>query len=332
MMNKVLVIQTAFIGDAILGTALLEKLHQVYPDSRIDYLVRDGNQTLFQDHPFLNEVLIWKKKESKYTELIRVLKEIRSRNYDSVYNIQRYASSGILTGFSRAKHKFGYQNNPLSFIFSKSVEHRFGKGFSAVHEVDRVLDLLTDKTERVNPVIYPSEADESAVKQYTGKDFITIAPASVWFTKQLPVEKWIELINRIPDQIQIYLTGAKSDAKLATKIESKVSRDVVNLAGKLPLLQTAALMKNALMNYANDSAPVHLASAVNAPICEVFCSTVPEFGFTPLATRTVVVETKEKLDCRPCGMHGKSECPKGHYNCANTIDVTAMLSALKLKV
>lgn len=328
-MNKVLVIQTAFIGDAILGTALLEKLHQEFPNSHIDYLVRDGNQALLQDHPFLNEVLVWKKKESKYTELLRVLKEIRSRNYHSIYNIQRYASSGFLTAFSGAEHKIGYHSNPLSFMFSKSVEHRFGKGFETVHEVDRVLDLLSEKSERVNPKIHPSEADEKAVDQYAGKDFITIAPASVWFTKQLPAEKWIELIDRIPDQIQIYLTGAKSDAELAEKVGSKASRDVVNLAGKLPLLQTAALMKKALMNYANDSAPVHLASAVDAPICEVFCSTVPEFGFTPLATRTAVVETKEQLDCRPCGMHGKSECPKGHYNCANTIDVTEMLSALK---
>lgn len=332
MARKVLVIQTAFIGDAILGTAVLEKLHSDEPNARIDYLVRDGNQSLFVEHPFLNEVLVWNKKESKYTELIRVLKEIRGRKYDVVYNIQRYAASGFLTAFSGAKEKVGYQNNPLSFMFSKSVKHRFGIGFETVHEVDRVLDLLTEKTERINPKIYPSATDFNEVKIQSEGAYVTIAPASVWFTKQLPTDKWIELIDRIPDQIQVYLTGATSDRELANSIMSRISRDAIDLTGKLQLLQTAALMKNALMNYANDSAPVHLASAVNAPICEVFCSTVPEFGFTPLATQSLIIESKEKLDCRPCGMHGKPECPKGHFRCATAIDVSELLSALKSKV
>ncbi len=111
-------------------------------------------------------------------------------------------------------------------------------------------------------------------------------------------------------------------------IKKIAKREVKNLSGKLSLLQTAALMKEARMNYANDSAPAHLASAVNAPICEVFCSTVPEFGFTPLSTISHVVQINGKLDCRPCGMHGKAACPKGHFNCAQKIEVAEMLAVL----
>jgi len=327
-MRKILVIQTAFIGDAILGTTLLERLHQDYPNAKIDYLVRNGNQSLFQGHPFLNEVLVWNKKESKYAELWKALREVRSREYDAVFNIQRYASSGFLTAFSGSKQTIGYENNPLSFLFSKSVEHRFGKKFENVHEVDRVLDLVSGNSERVNPRLYPSKRDVDSVFEFKTQPYITIAPASVWFTKQFPVEKWVELINQIPTETNVYLIGAKSDTSIAAEIIQKSKRDTTNLTGKLKLLETAALMKDAKMNYANDSAPVHLASAVNAPITEVFCSTVPEFGFTPLSEKSFVIQTNEELDCRPCGMHGKSACPKGHFKCAHSIDVNEMISAL----
>ena len=327
-MHKVLVIQTAFIGDAILGTALLERLHQDHPNAKIDYFVRNGNQSLFTSHPFLNEVLVWNKQDSKYAELWNMLREVRNRNYDAVFNIQRYTASGFLTGFSGAGIKVGYKNNPLSFLFSKSVEHRFGKGFETVHEVDRVLDLVGCNATRTNPKLHPSQSDFDAVSEFKSESYVTIAPASVWFTKQLPAEKWIELIDRIPESINVYLIGAKSDSALSDQIAEKSQRKVHDLTGDLKLLQTAALMKDARMNYANDSAPVHLASAVNAPITEVFCSTVPEFGFTPLSGNSNIIQTKEKLDCRPCGIHGRSACPKGHFNCAHSVDVNEMISHL----
>jgi heptosyltransferase-2 len=83
-------------------------------------------------------------------------------------------------------------------------------------------------------------------------------------------------------------------------------------------------MKNADMNYVNDSAPMHLASAMNAKTTAIFCSTVPEFGFGPLADGARIVEITEKLDCRPCGLHGFKECPKGHFNCGNQIKIEGL--------
>ena len=80
------------------------------------------------------------------------------------------------------------------------------------------------------------------------------------------------------------------------------------------------------MNYVNDSAPLHIASAMNAPVTAVFCSTVPSFGFGPLRENGRVVETPEDLDCRPCGLHGHRECPKGHFRCALGIEVFRVTS------
>jgi heptosyltransferase-2 len=100
-------------------------------------------------------------------------------------------------------------------------------------------------------------------------------------------------------------------------------RDVRNLAGTLSFLQSAALMEKAAMNYVNDSAPLHLASAMNAPVTAVFCSTVPAFGFGPLSDKSHIVEC-ENLYCRPCGLHGKPSCPEGHFRCAMDIDLSKL--------
>ena len=78
-MQKILVIQTAFIGDVVLATGLLEKLHAQFPDSSLDILVRKGNEALFSLHPFIHKVLVWDKKKNKYRNLFRVLKKSGKR-------------------------------------------------------------------------------------------------------------------------------------------------------------------------------------------------------------------------------------------------------------
>ncbi|WP_239512993.1 glycosyltransferase family 9 protein, partial [Klebsiella aerogenes] len=64
-------------------------------------------------------------------------------------------------------------------------------------------------------------------------------------------------------------------------------------------------MKDAIMNYVNDSAPMHFCSAVNAPVDAIYCSTIPAFGYGPLSDKSYIIETKQPLACKPCGLHGK---------------------------
>lgn len=154
--------------------------------------------------------------------------------------------------------------------------------------------------------------------------YVCLAPTSVWFTKQWPEGKWIELISMLPQEMMVFLIGAPGDAEACSRIAQKAGRGEV-LAGKLSLLATAHLMEGAVMNYVNDSAPLHIASAMNAPVTAVFCSTVPAFGFGPLRENGRVVETAEYLDCRPCGLHGYKSCPKGHFKCAVGIDTASLL-------
>ncbi len=324
---KILVIQTAFIGDVVLATPVIEKLHQHYPEATIDFLLRKGNESLFTGHPFLNKLLVWDKKTNKNSNLLNIIGEVRRTRYDMVINLQRFASSGLITFLSGAKEKIGFDKNPFSFCYTKKIKHIIGNG---KHEVERNLELIISFTDTtlVKPRLYPTVADFDSVKEYKKGIYICIAPSSVWFTKQFPAHKWVEFLNTLSGYV-IYLIGAPSDKDLCNRIiDSSSNKNITNLAGKLTFLQSAALMKDGIMNYSNDSAPLHIASSINAPATAVFCSTVPAFGFGPLSDKSFVVETKEKLDCRPCGLHGYKACPQKHFKCAETIQAEQLVEKL----
>ncbi len=328
-MIKFLVIQTAFIGDVVLATAIIEKLHRFYPEAEIDFLVRKGNEGLLQEHPYLQEILIWEKKKNKLRNLGRLLMEIRNRKYDKVINLQRFASTGILTAFSGAKERIGFDKNPLSFLFDVKVRHAMGNG---THEVVRNLQLIshfTDPGMQFGPKLYPTAADAAAVEKYKGVKYCCIAPTSVWFTKQFPERQWIRLLDKLDKDMTVYLLGGSSDAASCDHIKTVTSHPkVISLAGQLSFLQSAALIQDAVMNYVNDSAPMHFASAMNAPVTAVFCSTIPAFGYGPLSDRSFIVETKKALSCRPCGLHGRKACPLGHFDCAYTITTEQLLAVM----
>lgn len=327
-MRKILIIQTAFIGDVILATALVEELAEIFPESKIDFLLRKGNEKLLDNNPNINEVIIWHKANGKNKNLFRTLKTIRSNKYDLLINLQRFLSTGILAVFSKAKVKLGFKKNPLSFFYTKSYEHVIDP-FIEIHEVERNLKLISGFTKKVivKPKLYPSENDYDKIKSYTSDKYICLAPASVWFTKQFPKEKWVEFLNLIPKDFKMYLIGSQLDSILCKEIKEKLSNNnIISLAGKLSFLESAALMKGAVMNYVNDSAPLHMASSMNANVAAIFCSTVPGFGFGPLSDNSKIIEIKEKLDCRPCGLHGKSACPEQHFKCGYEIKVENMIS------
>jgi heptosyltransferase-2 len=325
-MDKILIIQTASIGDVILATPLIESLKFHYPGSTIDFLLKKGNEGLFNDHPHLNKIHTWNKKSGKYLHLLQLVLKVRREKYDLVINVQRFFSSGLITVLSKGKVTIGFDKNPLSRYFSRRIQHTIKLG--KVHETQRNLSLIEPVVGTTFfPVrLYPSDADFNAVKPYKQEPYITISPASLWFTKQYPKERWIEFLGSLNEKVKVYFLGSSSDYALCQEILSKSGyKRCENLAGKLSLLESAALMKNARRNLVNDSAPMHLASAMNARTTAVFCSTMTDFGFGPLADDSIVVETKKKLPCRPCGLHGLKACPEKHFDCAMTIENSQLL-------
>lgn len=313
-MKHILIIQTAFLGDVILATAAIAEAKRLFPDAEIDVVVKKGNESLLENNPHIGTLFTFDKKKGKFKEIIRLRKAFKKHNYDIVFNFHRFGSSGILTLLSGAKKKYGFKKNPFSLLFSKRFEHTIGNG---IHEVERNLQMLQEFGAKrlVRPELFPAEKSYTKTEQYKSTAYFCLAPASVWFTKQLPEHKWVELIRRLGVNYPIYLIGAQSDNELCERIRMASGQEnIVNLTGQLNLLDSAALMKDAVRNYVNDSGPLHIASAMNAPVTAFFCSTVPDFGFGPLSDDRQVLEVKH-LNCRPCGLHGHKACPLGHFKC-----------------
>lgn len=335
-MNKIGIIQTAFIGDVVLSTSLIETLHHHYQNAKVDIIVKKGNEGLFHNHPYINKVIVWDKSKNKYIHWLKILLEIRKYRYDLLINIQRFSATGLWLFLSKAKITIGFNKNPLSFSFTHSITHKIDD--ESHHEINRnhLLTSPLGDLKLLPPILYPSKQDVELIKPYIVDRYICIAPASVWYTKQFPTHKWIQLINEINFDGTIYLIGGKDDIECSKEIEKgfikKLSspKKLVNLTGELSFLSSAALQKNAVLNYVNDSAPLHFASSVNAPVVVVYCSTIRNFGYGPLSQTSFIVESNLSLDCRPCGLHGKKKCPKGHFNCANSIQMNQLIEPLKM--
>ena len=327
-MQKILVIQTAFIGDVVLATSLLESLHAQYPMAAIDVLVRQGNESLFHGHPFIHEVIVWNKKKQKYIHWLKILIQIRKAQYDAVVNVQRFAATGLWTALSKAKFKIGFNKNPFSFLFTHSIKHLEIE--AGMHEINRNHQLIQvwGPIVLVPPKLYPTAKDFESIQKYQDQPYVCIAPASVWFTKQYPLSAWVKFLQALPFDGPIYILGGAGDRIIGEKMMKSANKKLINLAGEIGFLASAALQAKAVLNYVNDSAPMHFASAMNAPVVAIYCSTIPAFGYGPLSDQSFVVQTQENLPCRPCGLHGKKKCPLTHFNCAHSIQIQELTSPL----
>src|SRR5205814_9825974 len=150
--------------------------HDHFPDIQIDFLVRKGNESLLLGHPYLHEVIIWDKRNQKLRNLFRTIRRVRNNKYDKVINVQRFAATGLLTAFSGAKEKIGFDKNPFSFLFTKKIKHEIGNG---KHEIERNHELIKDLTDNIpsKPRLYPNEANFAAISELYPKtgDYICIA-------------------------------------------------------------------------------------------------------------------------------------------------------------
>jgi heptosyltransferase-2 len=153
--------------------------------------------------------------------------------------------------------------------------------------------------------------------------FVAVAPGSIWGTKRWPY--YAELAAAL--ESPIVAIGGQEDAVLADRVVAAAPGRGWSAAGELGLRASAALLERAATLVTNDSAPLHLATAVGTPVVAVFGPTVPGFGFGPSRPGDVVVQ-QTGLACRPCSLHGPRVCPLGHHRCMVEITVERVAAAV----
>ena len=152
------------------------------------------------------------------------------------------------------------------------------------------------------------------------KRLIAIAPGTIWNTKRWLKEQFAALARMLYQKgYAIVLIGGPEDLVLCGQIQELAGdAKIVNASGRLPLLQSAELLRRCRLLVSNDSAPMHLGVAMRTPVVAIFGATVPAFGFAPYGAHDVIVETLG-LPCRPCSIHGGEKCPIKTFVCMNNI-------------
>jgi ADP-heptose:LPS heptosyltransferase len=133
------------------------------------------------------------------------------------------------------------------------------------------------------------------------REYVALAPSAAFPLKRWPLEYWRELILQMP-QTRFVLLGGPEDVFLNELVQADPSR-VFNFAGRLSLLESAAVVAGAQALVANDTGLMHVAEQIGKP-CLALMGPAP-FGF-PSRPRTEIFEMD--LPCRPCSKHGQGPC------------------------
>ncbi len=320
---KILLIQTAFLGDAVLTLPLLEKLSEKFPGSEIDVVSLPSTKEVFSLSPTVSNIIPFDKKgkEKSFTATLAFAFRLRKSNYDFVVSPHRSARSAIIAFLTGAPVRISFDTASLSFLYTEKDVYR-----KDYHEVKRNLSLISSGKEleqwkRIPRVVIPDtdrETVASILNNNSLKRLALIAPGSVWETKKYPAEYFREIAKYFIDKgFFVGLIGGKEDAELCREISDPGSVKILNFCGKFTIPQSVELMKKAEILITNDSAPTHLGVIAGTKVLTIYTSTVPEFGFYPYNEGSSYVSLD--MDCKPCGIHGKTKCPLGHFNCGNNL-------------
>jgi heptosyltransferase-2 len=325
--DRILIVQTAFIGDVILVTPLIRETKKLFPASEIDILVIPATAAILANNPYLSNIYVFDKKGERIKSFFRILRTLKNGNYDLALIPHSSFTTALLVTAAGIRERVGFKGKLKSLLMTTLIDPR-----GADHRIDRNLSLLKPfgLSERSRQTeLFPSAEERSYAQNAlkgTEKTLIAVAPGSVWRTKCWLLEYYIELLNSLKERAFFVLIGSKEEKELCSMIIKESGCDGLNFAGKTSILQSAALIDQCSLILCNDSGALHLANAVKTTVFAFFGPTVRDFGFYPYREGDVIFE--KDISCRPCSHHGPMKCPLKHHNCMRLITPEIVLEKI----
>ncbi|NOT08764.1 MAG: lipopolysaccharide heptosyltransferase II [Gemmatimonadales bacterium] len=320
-MSPTLVIQTAFLGDVVLTTGLLAVLAERF--GPVDVVTTPGAAMLLETHSAVRQVIRYDKRgaDRGFGGLFRLAGRLRKERYARVYLPHRSLRSAALARVARIDERIGYTGAPGAWSYTRRIP-RPGTG----HEAERILALAEPPPGARAKVSLDLTAEDRQkagawlTTHNVGTPFVAMAPGSIWGTKRWPGYGELARVLDLP----VVAVGGPEDRDLSAAIVAAAPGRAHSAAGELSLRESAALLERAAVLVTNDSAPLHLATAVGTPVVAIFGPTVPAFGFGPRGPKDRIVELVG-LSCRPCSSHGPRVCPLGHHRCMRELSVATVV-------
>lgn len=328
--DRILIVQTAFLGDVVLTIPLIQVVRQFFAFSNIDLVVVPRAVDLVRTHPDVHQIIEYDKRgvDRGLAGFLKLLRRIRSQKYSLALVPHRSLRSALLVALAGIPLRIGFDKSAGRWLYSKTVRYR-----QDLHEIERNISLLEalgiHHHSRELPKLYPTTNDVQRVDKLLfdlevshPSNMIAIAPGTIWNTKRWLKERYAELAASLAqERYEVILIGGDEDKPLCREIKDlSGSSRVYSAAGMLTTLQSAELLRRCKLLVSNDSAPMHFAVAVGTPVVAIFGATIPEFGFAPYGKHDTVVETLG-LSCRPCSIHGGNKCPIKTFECMKAITV-----------
>jgi heptosyltransferase-1 len=262
--RRILIIRPSGLGDVARSVPVLASLKRAHPEAQIDWLVRRGFEDAIRHHPDLNEAILFNRK--RWTRSFAMMRDLRRRRYDRVYDLQGLMRSAIFTRSTGAPRRVGLKQSRECATLGYNIVHDVRED----HVVDRSLGLLA--ADGVKPVrdmrLYTSEADRRWLDEHLAglgmadTPYAVVAPTALWASKRWPIDRFVELARRLPERgiEHIFVVGAPGEqAQAAALIDMADPPNVHNLVGTTTVGQLMALIERCALAICHDSAALHMA-------------------------------------------------------------------------
>jgi heptosyltransferase-2 len=336
--GRILVVQTAFLGDVVLTTPLLRELKRAHPESRLTVLTTPLGAATLAGLRGLHGLIAYDKnaKERGIMATLRLVRRVRRERFDLVIAAHRSGRTGILARASGARVRVGFSGAAGAWAYTERVPweparhavHRYLAlagacgGDPAAADARPELAVLPEAQARIASLLAAEGIGERDA-------VLSIVPGSIWGTKRWTTSGFGALARAARALgLRPVLVGSPAEAMLCNEVAALAGGGVPVLAGRTGIPDLAALCARSRAVVTNDSGPGHVAAAVGTPVVAVFGPTVPAFGYTPFGEAHRIVE-RAGLECRPCDRHGPQVCPLGHHRCMQEIGADAVLEALR---
>ena len=281
--KNILIIKPSSLGDIVLALPALSSLRKSFPDAKISWLVRPEFAPLLENHPDLNEIILFDRKllskPSGLKSLFSLIKKLHNSKFDAVFDFQGLFRTACLARLSGCKNRFGMSNarefSPL--FYTKKIQ----QDNQSIHLVDFYLRIVKAAgrldTSAVFNLPVDGDAQNSVQKlldlhKVKADNYAVLIPGSAHQDKCWPVERFAEIADKIYSRyhFSIITTGSASESPIADSLTKLSSAPITNLAGQTSLKELTALLKNARIVISNDTGPGHIAAALNTPLVMIF--------------------------------------------------------------
>jgi ADP-heptose:LPS heptosyltransferase len=331
MINKVLIIRFSSFGDIVQCSAVVELIRQKYPDAQIDWVTRSEFDYLVKLNSHVNHVWSFNKKEG-LVGLLKLAKNLRFEKYDHVYDAHNNLRSNLLSIYLRmtlAKraHWLKRPKDRLKRILLFSFRiNTFPYPFRGIESFFRPLkkwEILPSARQKMVSWNFTKENRQKVLPFLKNTNIIVLVPSAAWEMKRWPLDHWKKLITLMPERSFIIL-GGKEDT-FCEELKAISPTKVQNLAGKLSLVESCALIEQSSLVVSADTGLLHVADVLGVKAISLMGPTA--FGFT---TSEQIVTIEMDLACRPCTKDGRGACSQSVYQLC-MVGVTAELVAKEIR-